>query len=98
MTNRFPAIVIGLLVALRLAAAHPQTPASEPAVRIASPAEGSFVKRPTSLRVEVDPAAAASSVVMYADGKQVCSVARGPFTCDWDAGPDMREHQIRVVV
>ena len=95
---RWPAIVVGLLIAIQLAAAQTQTPAGEPAVRIVSPADGTFVKGPTSLRVEVEPAAATSNVVMFADGKQVCSLARAPFTCDWDAGPDMREHQIRVVV
>jgi VWFA-related protein len=31
------------------------------------------------------------------DGKQICTIGRPPFSCDWDAGPTVAEHQVRAV-
>ena len=36
-------------------------------------------------------------VTFYADGRSVCTVARPPFECNWDAGPGLREHVVRAV-
>jgi VWFA-related protein len=73
-------------------------PANTPAVRILSPAQDSYVAGPTALRARVDPADAASSVVFFVDGRQVCTVTKLPFECAWDPGPSIREHQVRLVV
>lgn len=89
--------LVAFAAACACVSVHTQPSSSEAVVRITSPVDGSYVKGPTTLRVEVEPARAATTVVMYADGRQVCSVSQPPYACDWDAGPEAREHQIRVV-
>jgi VWFA-related protein len=71
---------------------------NSPQVQILSPGQDAYVSGPTLLRARVDPPGAAASVVFYADGRQVCEVAKQPFECDWDAGPLVAEHQVRVAV
>ena len=66
-------------------------------VRILEPADGVYVSGAVRLRAVVEPADAASEVVFFADGRQICAVARAPYECAWDAGPKIVEHQIRVV-
>ncbi len=75
---------------------HAQAP--EPTVIIMSPTEGGYAKGLTPIRVSVEPPDAVSNAVFYADGLQVCTATQVPLACDWDAGPDLREHQVRVVV
>jgi Ca-activated chloride channel family protein len=73
----------------------------EPVVRIVSPAEGTHVSGPTRLVVVVDPPSAArqvKQVVIQVGGKNVCTVSRAPYECDWDAGATIIEHMIRAVV
>ena len=41
---------------------------------------------PQALRAALDPDTAASSVVFFVDGRQICTVAAAPFECAWDAG------------
>jgi VWFA-related protein len=36
--------------------------------------------------------------VFYVDGVQVCVLTKLPYECDWDAGPSVQEHQVRVAV
>ena len=67
-------------------------------VRIVSPGEGAFIIGPTRLRASVEPARLASSAVFYVDGRQTCTATKPPFECDWDAGPTIAEHQVRLVV
>ena len=87
-----------LLIAVALVIVLPaQTPAP-PSLQILSPLDGSYVNGPTLLRADVDPWPAASSVVFSVDGRQVCSLSIPPFSCSWDAGPSVAEHQVRVVV
>lgn len=69
-----------------------------PRLQILSPNDEAYVSGPTLLRARVEPPGAASSVVFYVDGRQVCEVTKLPFECDWDAGPMIEEHQVRVVV
>jgi len=79
-----------------LVSAQSQTPT----LRIAAPTDGSYVSGPTRLVAMIDPPASASSVtevMFFADGKQVCTIARPPFECDWDAGAQISEHPIRAV-
>lgn len=71
-----------------------------PAVRIVSPADGSYVSGPLRLEAVVEPLATVRSVTtlaFFADGQLVCRVSRPPFACDWDAGDFVVEHQVRAV-
>ena len=58
---------------------------------------GSFISGPITMRAELDPPTAATSVVFFADGRQLCTVSASPFECTWDAGPAIVAHQVRVV-
>jgi Ca-activated chloride channel family protein len=69
-----------------------------PRVQILSPESGSVVSGATWLRAGIDPASAVSAVTFSIDGRQVCEVVQPPFECEWDAGPDATEHQVRLVV
>src|SRR5436305_2060809 len=73
-------------------------PPAAPVVQILSPGDDAYVSGPTLLRARIDPPGAATSVIFYADGQQVCEVAKLPFECDWDAGPLVVEHQVRLAV
>lgn len=72
--------------------------APPPRVEVTSPQEGSYAKGLTPIRVTIEPPDGVANVVFSADGRQLCSVTAPPFVCDWDAGTDLREHQVRVVV
>ncbi len=73
-------------------------PVVTPEVRIVAPGEGAFITGPTRLRARVEPPHLAASVVFSVDGRQVCVATKSPFECDWDAGPAIGEHQVRLVV
>ncbi len=91
-------ILVALAAVLGLGLRVPAQRAPNAAnVSISSPADGSFVSGPITLRAEIDPATAASSVVFFVGGQQVCTVSAAPFECTWDAGPTIVERQIRVV-
>jgi len=66
-------------------------------VHILNPADDTYVSGPVRLRAGIEPLGAASNVVFYVDGQQVCVVSRYPYECEWDAGSKIVEHQIRVV-
>jgi Ca-activated chloride channel family protein len=66
-------------------------------VRILSPVADSFVSGSTALQAQVEPADAAVVVSFFVDGRQVCTVAKAPYECDWYAGRAIVEHRIRVV-
>jgi Ca-activated chloride channel family protein len=71
-----------------------------PAVRITSPTDGSYVMGPVRLAVTFDPLSvlpAVREVRWFADGRQICTAATRPFTCEWDAGDKVSEHAIRAV-
>lgn len=72
-----------------------QAPA--PRLAILEPADKAYVSGQTTLRASVDPVDAASAVVFFVDGRQLCVVTAEPFTCEWDAGRSVAEHQIRIV-
>ncbi|HTK28942.1 MAG TPA: VWA domain-containing protein [Vicinamibacterales bacterium] len=71
--------------------------APDPKLAVLSPGQDAFVSGPTLLRARVDPPGMAASLVFFVDGRLVCTVATPPFECDWDAGPSVAEHQVRVV-
>jgi Ca-activated chloride channel family protein len=69
-----------------------------PDVQLLSPAEDAYVTGPTRLRAAVSPAELASSAVFFVDGRRVCSTTPPTFECDWDAGPAIASHHVRLVV
>jgi Ca-activated chloride channel homolog len=74
--------------------------AQPPSMRITSPAEGAYVTGAVELTVAFEPASLLSSVRQvrwFGDGQQVCTAEKPPFSCEWDAGRAIREHQIRAV-
>src|SRR5262245_47310747 len=93
MANK-PPLFASLCAAFASLAAFAQAP---PQITIVAPPGGSFVSGPTELRARFDPPDAGVSVTFFADGRQVCSVIHSPFTCEWDAGEAITEHQIRAV-
>jgi Ca-activated chloride channel family protein len=86
----------GVAFTVPVAASDVETDA--PDVRILSPGDGAFIVGPTRLRAGVEPPNIVSNVVFSVDGRQVCTVLTRPFECDWDAGPTIAEHQVRLVV
>ena len=78
------------------AAVRSQTPEPEP-LAISSPAEGSYITGPVLLQVRAKTPGTVRTVTFFADGRSVCTVARPPFECNWDAGPGLREHVVRAV-
>jgi VWFA-related protein len=96
MVNR--AIVAALV---GVVAVSPHVRAQRPAaadfsVRILSPEDGSYVSGPMVIRAQVDPATAPVNVTVFVDGRQLCRLTKPPYQCDWDAGPAIAAHQIRV--
>jgi len=67
-------------------------------VRILVPERNSYVSGPFTLRAAVEPLTlAVADVSFFANGQLVCRVTERPYTCAWDAGAGVLEHQIRVV-
>ena len=94
MMNR--TLAVGMLGLFAVAAPVAQTPAALK-VRITAPAEDSYVSGPIVIRAEVEPSDAQAGLSFYVDGRQVCRVTTKPYECEWDAGPTIAQHQIRVV-
>ncbi len=79
--------------------AQASPPASaDPDVSIATPEADAYLSGLTPLRAAVDPPEAATSVTFFVDGRQVCQIFSVPFECQWDAGSNVRAHQVRLVV
>jgi VWFA-related protein len=68
-----------------------------PRVQILTPEPGSFLSGPTRLKAGVDPPDGVTSITFSIDGRQICQVVQPPFECEWDAGPSVIEHQVRLV-
>ena len=75
-----------------------QTPAGAPTVQITSPEAGSYTNGPTTLHANISPPTNVVNVTFFVDGRQHCVVAVWPYECQWDAGENIAEHQIRAVV
>jgi VWFA-related protein len=71
--------------------------ASSP-VRITFPADGALVTGPVTLQAEVDPSVTVTGAVFFVDGREVCTIAVLPIRCEWDAGPAIVAHHVRLVV
>jgi VWFA-related protein len=83
-----------VLVLAAAAAAAAQPP--EPELRILSPGNDAYLSGPTLLRARVTPPNAATGLTFFVDGRQVCTLTREPYECEWDAGPSISEHQVRA--
>src|SRR5262245_4973993 len=88
-------IVVPALIAALTTGGRGQEP---PRVQILSPEPGSYLSGSTNLKASVEPAEAAGTVSFFVDGRQVCEMTQPPFECEWDAGGEVAEHQIRLVV
>jgi Ca-activated chloride channel homolog len=86
-----------LTASLALIAGPLAAAAQTPELHIVSPTADEFMSGVTQLTARIDPDGAASSIVFFVDGRQVCSVSAKPFQCDWDAGDAVKEHQVRAV-
>lgn len=88
-----------LAVAFVISAAHVTLfAAGSAAVRITSPADGALMTGAVTLRANVDGSAAINRAVFFVDGREVCIVTTRPVECEWDAGPSIAAHTVRVVV
>lgn len=90
-------LVAGVRTLAPAICAAQDTPANAPTVQVLSPGSDAYVSGPTLLRARIEPPAAASSVLWFVDGRQVCTLANPPFECEWDAGSSVSEHLVRVV-
>jgi VWFA-related protein len=90
------AAVLAALVGAGLLA-HGQ--GTDPVIVFESPLEDGYASGPMPIKVRIDPPATpVQSVSFVADGRLVCTIARPPFECPWDAGPAVAEHAIRASV
>ena len=94
MSIRVLALFAGVL---QIAALSAQAPGSGPIVEIGSPDADSYLAGPVVLRGNVDPPAAVTHVEFFVDGRQVCRIDGPPFECEWNAGSNVAERQIRMV-
>jgi Ca-activated chloride channel family protein len=85
------------IAALAAVTLHAQNAAPGLTVRIVAPTDDSYVSGPTVVRAQIEPANAAVNMAFYVDGRLVCRASKPPYECNWDAGPAIAEHQVRVV-
>ena len=70
------------ILPLAAAAAISQGPVPAPGVSILSPRDGEYVSGEVVITAAVQPPGlTVARVVFFADGRQVCTVERPPFTC-----------------
>jgi Ca-activated chloride channel family protein len=93
------AIVVPLVLAV-LSGVRAQE--GEITVRLVSPGPETYLSGPVLLKAIVEPpprAREAARVLFYADGRLVCTlVDAARAECPWDAGAEVKEHLVRVVV
>jgi Ca-activated chloride channel family protein len=71
---------------------------ASPAIDILSPDENSYISGPITLSVKLIPAnTPIDRLSFFADGKLVCTLEQLPYVCNWDSGPLLNAHVIRVV-
>jgi Ca-activated chloride channel homolog len=87
----------GLLFALAGLLLAQSGSAPAPELEILSPAADAYISGTTVLRASLSPSDAAKRVLFSVDGRQVCDTSMPPFECNWEAGPNVTAHQIRVV-
>ena len=89
------ATVIWAAMSLALVAQAPSK--SDPIIEIRYPQGDTFLAGPVVLRALVDPPSAVEKVTFTVDGREVCTVEKPPFDCEWDAGQEVEERLVRVV-
>ena len=94
MSIRALALFAGVL---QIAALSAQAPGSGPIIEIGAPDADSYLAGPVVLRGNVDPPTAVTHVEFFVDGRQVCRIDGPPFECEWNAGTNVAERQIRMV-
>src|SRR5713101_5252735 len=57
-----------------------------PAFQILSPSADAYISGATTLSASLTPANAATRILFFVDGKQVCETVAQPFECSWEAG------------
>jgi VWFA-related protein len=83
-----------IVVAVILSAQVPEVK-----VVFVSPVDGGYASGPTLVQVRIEPAGTAvASVSLFAEGRLICTLHQPPFECQWDAGPKVVEHVMRVRV
>jgi Ca-activated chloride channel homolog len=72
----------------------------EPArIVFTTPKDGDYASGPMPVAVRIEPPGTPiRTVTLYADGHLLCTLARPPFECAWDAGPLVVEHLLRAAV
>jgi Ca-activated chloride channel family protein len=95
MLRRLLTTLVWLAFAAVIAAQAPAT--SAPIFEIRFPDADTFLTGPVVLRTVVDPPSAVTRVTFFVDAREICVVVQPPFECDWNAGPDVVERQLRVV-
>jgi Ca-activated chloride channel family protein len=95
MPRRLLTALVWLSFAAMIAAQAPSTNA--PIFEIRFPDADTFLTGPVVLRSVVDPPSAVTRITFFVDAREVCVVVQPPFECDWNAGPDVVERQVRVV-
>ena len=88
------AAVLLCVTAVRLAGAQN----AEPRVTITSPQNGGYMNGIVTLSAEIWPPTGVESATFSVDGAQVCRIVKPPFECRWNAGLEIRERQVRLVV
>jgi Ca-activated chloride channel family protein len=77
------------------------TAQGEPKLEITSPLEGEYVSGAVKIEARLVPLAAErdiAKVEFFADGTNVCTLAKRPWTCAWNAGAIGKPRLIRVVM
>src|SRR5262245_22801781 len=70
---------------------------SLPSAKLASPEPDTYATGEITLRATADEAALIENVTFFVDGRQVCIITQRPFECEWEAGTEVKAHQIRAV-
>lgn len=89
----------GAILALAASGGPVAAPASS-GLRLVSPLAGAFVSGLTKLEARFDDPELeklAVRVAFYADGRPACARDRAPWSCEWDAGPEVQPRLFRVV-
>jgi Ca-activated chloride channel homolog len=94
MAPRLPAAILWAAMSIAVVAQGPST--SAPIVEISFPEPDTYLAGPVVLSATVEPLTAVTRMVFFVDGREVCVVVSPPFECDWDAGSNVVERQIRI--
>ena len=97
MIRRAALIPVLLAAAVTVAAQSPETP-SAVRVTIVSPEPNTYLVGGVQLQADVAPPGEVASVSFFLDGREVCVMTAPPFACQWDAGKDVKERQVRLAV